>query len=159
MAQDIGLEPMTYCLEGSCSIQLSYRSMLIFIFIRNLIIKVSGIVWCWNLFKSVFYTFPKSELFFWWVVRNDVFIARLIRFYKADCSFTSFWIWDWFDGFWSGFGRCSCHCKTPFMWWKVWDSNPYSCSQSKRVTITLHPPYGVTGIIVKVQTPVTANDC
>ena len=23
MAQDIGLEPMTYCLEGSCSIQLS----------------------------------------------------------------------------------------------------------------------------------------
>lgn len=24
----IGFEPMTYCLEGSCSIQLSYRSSL-----------------------------------------------------------------------------------------------------------------------------------
>ena len=23
----IGFEPMTYCLEGSCSIQLSYRSL------------------------------------------------------------------------------------------------------------------------------------
>ena len=23
----IGLEPMTYCLEGSCSIQLSYRTI------------------------------------------------------------------------------------------------------------------------------------
>gem|GEM_PF-6557441 len=26
----IGLEPMTYCLEGSCSIQLSYRTLFLF---------------------------------------------------------------------------------------------------------------------------------
>jgi hypothetical protein len=26
-----GFEPMTYCLEGSCSIQLSYRGILIFL--------------------------------------------------------------------------------------------------------------------------------
>jgi hypothetical protein len=26
----IGFEPMTYCLEGSCSIQLSYRTKIMF---------------------------------------------------------------------------------------------------------------------------------
>ena len=29
MARQKGLEPLTYCLEGSCSIQLSYRHMYV----------------------------------------------------------------------------------------------------------------------------------
>ena len=35
MARPTGFEPVAYCLEGSCSIQLSYGRMVLFIFKQN----------------------------------------------------------------------------------------------------------------------------
>ena len=35
MARQKGLEPPTYCLEGSCSIQLSYRTIICIVYIAK----------------------------------------------------------------------------------------------------------------------------
>ena len=45
----IGLEPITYCLEGNCSIQLNYRNMLkILLFRQDLNLRLQFTAGCSN---------------------------------------------------------------------------------------------------------------
>ena len=57
MARQKGLEPLTYCLEGSCSIQLSYCRILNLSFLftsSQLHYYISEIYFCQHFFESFF---------------------------------------------------------------------------------------------------------